>query len=81
MFRCLYPVQMKPLLLLALLPMPFAAVAAAPPKVPPAALLPASFADWKLSAPAHTGTTPQAADGAHAAVLQEDGLTQSAAGT
>jgi hypothetical protein len=81
MFRCLYPVQMKPLLLFALLTIPLSAIAAAPPKAAPAALLPATFADWKLSAPAHTATTPQAADATHAAVLQEDGLTQFATGT
>ncbi len=81
MFRSLYPVQMKPLLLLALCPVTLAAMAAAPPKSPPAPLLPPAFADWKLSSAAHVATTPEAADAAHAAVLQEDGLTQSATGT
>jgi hypothetical protein len=72
---------MKPLLLFALFSLPLAAGAAPPPKAAPAALLPPSFAGWKPAGPAHIAATPEAADPAHAAVLQEDGLTQFASAT
>ena len=49
------------------------------PALPP--LLPNDFAGWQLAAPATTSTTPEAADGANADLLKEDGFAQFASAT
>jgi hypothetical protein len=49
------------------------------PATPP--ILPTDFAGWQLAAPATTSAAPEAADGANADLLREDGFAQFSSGT
>src|SRR5271170_684324 len=58
------------------------ALAKTPEKVPaPPPILPSNFAGWHLAAPATASAAPEAADGANADLLKEDGFEQFASAT